>query len=132
MAAAGSREKGLLASLRGLVRTLIEISQTRLALLASDLEEQGACFARMALSAVLGAVCLLCALILAVVFVIVASGEYRLIAIGGMFAVFSAVGIGSLLMLRRQLAERPKLLAATLAELQKDKNALSDSNEISR
>ena len=122
----------MLASTRGLVRTLIDIAQTRLAILASDLEEQGACFAKIAITAVASAVSLVCALVMAVVFVIMASGEHRLFAVGAFFILFFAVALWCLATLKRYLADRPKLLAATLAELEKDKVALSGIHEIDR
>ena len=123
------RGEGLLASLRGLFGTLIAIVQTRLALLASDLEEQGACFAQILLYAALCAFAAFFALALAIGFVIAAFWENRLIAIGILFAVFLGVAVGSLATLRQRLAQRPKLLAATLAELEKDKNSLSPADE---
>jgi uncharacterized membrane protein YqjE len=128
----GSRGDGLLASMRGLVRTLIELVQTRLAIVASELEEQGACFAKISLYAAICAASLFCTLVLAVVFVIMASGEYRLYTVGGLVLLFLALTVWSLATFRRHLADRPKLLAATLAELQKDKSALSGFHEVDR
>ena len=49
----------------------------------------------------------------------------RLIAIGVLFALFLALALWSLVAIRTRLAQRPKLLAATLAELDKDKRALT-------
>jgi uncharacterized membrane protein YqjE len=128
----GSRGEGLLASLRGLVRTLIEVAQTRLAIVASELEEQAAYFAKISLYATLSAACLFCTLVLALVFVIIASGEYRLYTVGALVLLFFAATIWSLAAFRRHLANRPKLLAATLAELEKDKTALSGLHEVDR
>lgn len=128
----GSRGDGLLASLRGLVGTVVGIAQTRLAIVASDLEEQGACFAKIAVYAVATAFSLFCALVLAVVFAIMASGEYRLYTVGALVILFLATGFGSLATLRRHLADRPKLLAATIAELEKDKAALAGIHEVDR
>ena len=128
----GSRADGLLASMRGLLRTLIDLAQTRLAILASDLEEQGACFAKIAVYAAVSAVSLVCTLVMAVVFVIMASGEHRLFAVGGFFILFFSASLWSWATLKRYLADRPKLLAATLAELEKDKTALSGPREVNR
>ncbi len=127
-----SRGEGLLASLRGLVGTLIAIAQTRMAILASDLEEQGACFARIVVFAVICAIGFFFAAALAIAFVIAAFWENRLIASGILFAVFLALALGSLVTLRQRLADRPKLLSATLAELEKDKNSLSGIHEDDR
>jgi uncharacterized membrane protein YqjE len=64
--------------------------------------------------------------------VIVASGEHRLVALAILFALFFAVALWSLAMLKRHVAGRPRLLAATLAELEKDKSALSGRHEANR
>jgi len=132
MTEGSSPGKGLLASMRGFAGTLTEIAQTRLAILASDLEEQGASFTRIAIYAAIGAASLFCALVMAIVFVIVASGEHRLVALAILFALFFAVALWSLAMLKRHVAARPRLLAATLAELEKDKSALSGRHEANR
>jgi len=127
-----SRGDSLLDSLRGLVRTSVAIAQTRLAILASELEEQGACFARVSVYALVGFATGLIAAILAVVFIIVAAGEHRLIAIGVLFLAFLAISLWSLLTMKQLLASRPKLLSATLTELEKDKNALTGQHEVDR
>lgn len=132
MTEGGSRGQGLLASLRGLVRTLVDIVHTRLAILSSDLEEQGACFARIAAYALISAVSLVCCLVMAVVFVIVVSGEHRVAAVAVLFFLFLVAGLLSVTALKRQLADRPRLLAATLAELEKDRSALSGRHEVDR
>ncbi|MFM9972674.1 MAG: phage holin family protein [Burkholderiales bacterium] len=124
-----SRGDGLLASLRGLIRTLIDIAQTRLAILSSDLEEQGACLAKIAIFTVASVLLFLCTLIMAVVFLIMASGEHRLLVVGGLFLVLLVAALWFFATLKRLLADRPKLLAATLAELEKDKVALTGRNE---
>jgi len=127
-----SRGEGLLASLRSLVRSLMAMAQTRLAILASDLEEQGACFARIVVFAAISAVGFFFAAALAIAFVIAAFWENRLTAIGILFAVFLALAVWSLATLRQRLTDRPKLLSATLAELEKDKNSLSGMHEDDR
>ncbi|OGA05392.1 MAG: hypothetical protein A3H35_21795 [Betaproteobacteria bacterium RIFCSPLOWO2_02_FULL_62_17] len=124
-----SRGEGLLASMRSLVRSLIAMAQTRLAILASDLEEQGACLAKILVFAALSAVGLFFSTALLIAFVIAAFWENRLTAIGILFAVFLALALWALAILRKHLAERPKLLAATLAELDKDKASLSGVHE---
>jgi uncharacterized membrane protein YqjE len=127
-----SRGAGLLASLRGLVSSLIATAQTRLTLLASDLEEQGACFAQIIVLGVACAMGIFFAAALAIAFVIAAFWEDRLIAIGILFIVFLALALLSLLTLRQRLRDRPKLLSATLAELDKDRSSLSDIHENDR
>lgn len=75
--------------------------------------------------AAVAALCLGLAVILVVLFVAVLFWDTnRLLAIGAMAAIFAAGGIIAYLMLRSAIAHRPKLLAATLAELRKDSSKL--------
>ncbi len=129
MSDGSSRDAGLLASLRGLVRTLIAVAHTRLAILASELEEQGACFTRIAVYAAIGAAGLLFTTALGIVLLIAAFWDNRLLVIGILFAVFFGATLWSLVTLRKYLTGRPRLLSATLAELAKDKASLSGINE---
>jgi uncharacterized membrane protein YqjE len=48
----------------------------------------------------------------------------RLLAAGLLAMLFVSIGAGAALVARRLLQERPKLLAATLAELERDRNML--------
>jgi len=117
--------EGLLDSLRNLARTLVALVQTRLEIFASEIDEQGAVLARIAVLAAVAALCLGLAVILMVLFVAVLFWDTnRLLAIGAMAAIFAAGGMIACLMLRSAIAHRPKLLAATLAELRKDKSKL--------
>lgn len=125
MAEESGRAAGLLESLRNLGKTFLAVLQTRLEIFASELDEQGALLARIAVLAAVAALCLGLAVILVVLFVAVLFWDTnRLLAIGAMAAIFAAAGIIAGLMLRSAIARRPKLLAATLAELRKDKSKL--------
>ena len=125
MAEESGRATGLLESLRNLGKTFLAVLHTRLEIFASEIDEQGAVLARIAVLAAVAALCLGLAVILIVLFVAVLFWDTnRLLAIGAMAAIFAAVGIIACLMLRSAIARRPKLLAATLAELRKDKSKL--------
>jgi uncharacterized membrane protein YqjE len=125
MAEESGRATGLLESLRTLGKTFLAVLQTRLEIFASEIDEQGALLARIAVLAAVAALCLGLAVILVVLFVAVLFWDTnRLLAIGAMAAIFAAGGIIACLMLRSAIARRPKLLAATLAELRKDKSKL--------
>ena len=90
-------------------------------LLASDLEEQGARLAQVAVLAALAAFCLALAAVLAVFFIIILLwDEHRLLATGVLFAMFTAGAAVFGLLARSALAARPRLLAGTLDELRKD------------
>jgi len=121
------RAESLLESLRNLARTFLAIVQTRLEIFASEIDEQRALLARIAVLSGIAAFCLGLAVILLVLFVAVMFWDTnRLLAIGGMAGVFAAGGIVACLMLRSAITRRPKLLAATLAELRKDRTKLED------
>lgn len=125
MAEESGRATGLLESLRNLGKTFLAVLHTRLEIFASEIDEQGALLARIAMLAAVAALCLGLAVILVVLFVAVLFWDTnRLLAIGAMAAIFAAGGIIAYLMLRSAIAHRPKLLAATLAELRKDSSKL--------
>jgi uncharacterized membrane protein YqjE len=125
MAEEPGRAETLLESLRNLARTFLAIVQTRLEIFASELDEQRALLARIAVLSAIAAFCLGLAVILFVLFVAVLFWDTnRLLAIGVLAGVFAAGGVTACLMLRAAIARRPKLLAATLAELRKDRTKL--------
>jgi uncharacterized membrane protein YqjE len=125
MAEESGRATGLLESLRNLGKTFLAVLQTRLEIFASEIDEQRALLARVAVLSGIAALCLGLAVILVVLFVAVLFWDTnRLLAIGAMAGIFAAAGIIAGLMLRSAIARRPKLLAATLAELRKDSSKL--------
>lgn len=127
MAEESARAEGLLESLRNLAKTFLAILQTRLEIFASEIDEQRALLARIAVLAAVAAFCLGLAVILFVLFVVVLFWDAnRLLAIGVLGGVFGAGGLAALLMLQAAVRRRPKLLSATLAELRKDRSKLED------
>ena len=125
MAEESGRAESLLESLRNLARTFLAIVQTRLEIFASEIDEQRALLARIAVLSAIAAFCLGLAVILLVLFAVVLFWDTnRLLAIGVLAGVFAAGGIAACVMLRAAIARRPKLLTATLAELRKDRTKL--------
>jgi uncharacterized membrane protein YqjE len=125
MAEESGRAESLLESLRNLARTFLAIVQTRLEIFASEIDEQRALLARIAVLSAIAAFCLGLAVILLVLFAVVLFWDTnRLLAIGVLAGVFAVGGIAACVMLRAAIARRPKLLAATLAELRKDRTKL--------
>ena len=125
MAEESGRAEGLLESLRNLARTFLAIVQTRLEIFASELDEQRALLARIAVLAAIAVFCLGLAIILIVLFIAVLFWDtHRLLAIGALAGVFAVGGIAACLMLWAAIVRRPKLLSATLAELRKDRTKL--------
>lgn len=116
------RAVGVLDSLRSLAATLIAVVQTRLELVATDIEEERAWIARMAILAALAGFCLALAINLIVLFLVVLFWDAnRLLAIGVLAGVFAAFAAGLALAARSTAARRPRLFSATLAELRKDR-----------
>ena len=121
------RAEGLFESMRNLAKTFLAVLQTRLEIFASEIDEQRTLLARIAVLSGIAAFCLGLAVILLVLFVAVLFWDTnRLLAIGGMAGVFAVGGVVACLMLRSAITHRPKLLAATLAELHKDRTKLGD------
>ena len=116
---------GILASVRGLAATALVIVQTRLQLLANELEEQRIHGLQLL---VLGAIALFCAatgiLLLTAWIVIALWDQYRLLTVGVLALVYFAGCAAALHMLKRRAAQRPKLFAASLGELKRDRDLL--------
>jgi uncharacterized membrane protein YqjE len=113
--------EGLLESLRKLARTFVALLQTRIEIFASELDEERARLARTVVLAVVGAFCLGLATVLLVLLIVVIFWDTnRLLAIGVIAGLFALGALAALVALRSTVRQRPKFLAATLAELRKD------------
>ena len=110
---------------REFARTLLSFALTRTRLAATELEEQAL---RLIEILVWTAVALffigVATVFIAVLVVLLFWDSNRLLAAGLLAALFVAIGIGAVLIARVRLRERPKLLAATLAELERDRDTL--------
>ena len=128
MAEETGRAEGLLDSLRNLAKTFVALLQTRLEIVASEIDEGRARLARIALLAAVAAFCLGLAVVLLVFFLVMLFWDTnRLLAIGVLSGVFAAGGIAACLVLRLEIVRRPKFLSATLEELRKDAKKLEGS-----
>lgn len=109
------------AAIGRIATTVLAMARTRLELAAVELQEETQRLFGYLAWAMAAAVLALGALALAVLFVLVLFWDtHRLLAVGGMALLF-ALGCGfAVAKLRSGLASRPPLLAATLAELNKD------------
>lgn len=116
---------GLLASLNTLAHTFVGAVQTRLQLLASDVEEQGTRIAQMALLWAIAGFCLALAVVLGAVLLVVLFWETNRIAVlAGLAGLFAAGGIAAAIGAVVLARTRPRAFASTLAELQVDREAL--------
>ncbi len=127
---AGGPVHRLLGSVSGVLATLLEIGQTRLALLSVELREE---VDRMAVLAVWGAVAVLAtgmAVLLAGLTIIFAFWDtHRLLASLMVTGGFLALAGGAVLYVRQQLRDRPAFLGATLNELRRDQAGLAGSGD---
>ena len=110
---------------RELARTLLSFALTRTRLAATELEEQAL---RMIEILVWTAAALffigVATVFVAVLVVLLFWDSNRLLAAGLLAALFVSVAAGAALLARLRWGERPKLLAATLAELERDRDTL--------
>ena len=122
---AGGGTPGIIASLRRLARNAVGIIQTRLELLANELEEQRV---RTLQIVVLGAIASFCAalgVMLLTAWVVVALWEQHRLATLAVLALLYFVASGvALWMLKAKARERPKLFSTSLAELRRDRDLL--------
>ncbi|MGE5640027.1 MAG: phage holin family protein [Clostridia bacterium] len=120
----------MLESLRSVAQTAVAALHTRLELAAVEMEEQGARAAQILVYAALAGFCLALAIILGAILLVVLfwdSGRVAILAsLTGLFGA-GAVALG--LAARKVLRERPRALAATLAELKNDIEALRAATE---
>jgi len=116
----------VLAALRRLAATAVGLLQTRIELLATELEEERARVFRILLLTVAALVFLALGVItLTFLVILLAWDTHRVLAAGLLTAAF--LGIGALLALnaRNAAKEKTKLFSASLAELAKDRDKLS-------
>ena len=115
----------MLEALRGLAQTLIGALQTRLELLADEVEEQGLRIAQIVALWALAGFCLALAIVLgAVLFVVLFWETHRFIMLALLCGFFFAGGLAALVAARAAARARPPALADTLAELAADRSAL--------
>lgn len=120
----------MLESIRRLAATFVGILQTRLELASVEVEEQVAALVRLLLLAVSALLLLAVGLLLATLFVLIAFWDtHRLVAAGALTLVYLGGGVILALMAQRAARARPRLFAASLAELGKDRDQLKGRHE---
>lgn len=116
---------GLIASVRRLAATLVDAFQTRLELLSTEAEEHVLRQLRLALMAISALLLLMLGVLVATLFIIIVFWDtHRVAATGVLALVYLLGGIGLGMHARRSLRAQPRLFAATLAELAKDRQQL--------
>lgn len=122
----GTHNPGLLGSLRRAASTLIEIVQTRIELVVTELEEQGLRAAELAALGLLTLFFVCLAIVLGTLAVVVAYWERNPVAVlGALAALYLVLAVIVGLVWRARARARPRLLSATLAELERDREELT-------
>ena len=120
-----ARQTGLLGSLATLTGTLLAIAQRRLDLLANDLDEERAHLLLLLVALLTMLFCLGVAVVLAVILVAMLFWDsHRLSVLALMTALFLIAGAVAGWLARRRMKTKPRLFAASLAELRKDQAQL--------
>jgi uncharacterized membrane protein YqjE len=123
--AGAPRPPGLVDSLSRLGRSALGVLRTRLEILGTEIEEERIRFARLALAVAAIAFCLQMAVLLFVAFLVVLLWDtHRLATLGAFAAFFLVAGVVGALVLKRRLAQRPKMFASSLGEFRKDEERL--------
>lgn len=116
---------GLLDSARRVLVALIEIGHTRLQLASTEVEEERLRIAELLIYATVSLFFLGVGLVLASLLVVLLYwDDHRELVLAGISGVFLLVGTVLALTWRRKARQKPKLLATTVAELQRDRDAL--------
>jgi uncharacterized membrane protein YqjE len=123
----GAARGGLLHSIKHLAQTLLGAAQTRLEILATEIEEERVRLEQMLLVALAATFCLAMGVVLCVALVVVYFWDtHRLLAVGMLAAGFLAAGVVMGLILRDKAKARPKPFAITRGELAKDRAMLRE------
>lgn len=117
--------RGLLASLSTLAATLVAIVHTRLDLLSADVEEDRAHVLSLLVLALAALFFIGVGVVLAAILLVVAFWDsHRLLALGSLAGFFLAAGVGAWAYALHKARTKPRLFAASLSELLKDRQQL--------
>jgi uncharacterized membrane protein YqjE len=121
-----SRRGGLFDSLKVLVGTLLAIAHTRLELFSTEIEEQRAWVSSMLVWTLVALFCAGVGVVLATLFVVIALWDtHRLLALGIPAILFLLGAALAWLTVLGKVRAKPRLFAASLAELSKDRKELT-------
>ncbi|PKO58473.1 MAG: hypothetical protein CVU23_14980 [Betaproteobacteria bacterium HGW-Betaproteobacteria-17] len=117
--------RGLLESLSTLAATLVAIAHTRLDLLSADVEEDRAHVLSLLVLALAALFLIGVGVVLAAILLVAAFWDsHRLLALGSLAGLFLAAGVATGLFVRHKARTKPRLFAASLSELLKDRQRL--------
>ncbi len=118
---------GLAGSIKRLLSTLTQIASVRLELLANELQEERLHLEQRLVCFFAALVCFaMTALLLTVFIVVLFWDSHRLLAIGGLSAVFFVTGVMLVMRLQQMTQKKSRLFADSLAEFAKDREQLNE------
>ena len=118
--------KGLFESVTHLTGTLIGLVQTRLSLLATDVEQGHLQFMSMLALALTAAMAVGVGVVLTTMVIVLAFWDtHRILVLGILATFFLVVGIGAWRLALHKVRTQPKPFAASLLELSKDRAFLT-------
>ena len=121
-----NRKPNLMGSITNLVRNVVAIVETRLALFALDIQETSMNLLSLLILCGVILTCLGLSLVLATLLVVVIFWDsHRLLALGGAAGFFALAGLGLWFMMLARFRSMPRLFAATRGEFAKDREWLS-------
>lgn len=119
-------QENLLSSIKGLVSTGASIAQTRLELISVDVQIARTKFISLLVMIVSALFFLFFGLVMLALFIVIYSWESdRMMALGLLTSTFLLIGLILAAMIMQSLRTMPKLFEASIAELAKDREALS-------
>jgi uncharacterized membrane protein YqjE len=119
-------QENLLSSIKGLVSTGASIAQTRLELISVDVQIARTKFISLLVMIVSALFFLFFGLVMLALFIVIYSWESdRMMALGLLTSAFLLIGLVLAAMIMQSLRTMPKLFEASIAELAKDREALS-------
>lgn len=121
---------GLMGSVKRLLSTLTSIVSTRLELLANELQQERLRLTQMLLFALCALFFFGLGVLLLTLFIVVLYwDDHRLAVVGGLSAVFFALGTLAAMLLRNKAQAGSRLFSDSLAELAKDREQLRAEHE---
>jgi uncharacterized membrane protein YqjE len=119
-------QENLLSSIKGLAATGASIAQTRLELLSLDVQVARSKFIKLLIMIVCALFFLFFGLVMLALLIVIYSWEAdRMMALSLLTAAFLIIGLILALLITQSLRTMPKLFEASIAELAKDREALS-------
>ena len=121
-----NRKPKLLDSITNLVRNVVSLAETRVALFALDIQETGLSLLSLLLLSGIILTCFGLALVLLTLLVVVIFWDtHRLLALGGATAFYAMTGLSLWYVVLAKFRDMPKFFAATRREFAKDREWLA-------